>query len=259
MLMVISPAKTLDFETPSPTPHYTQPDFLDHSMMLIRVLRDKSPADIAQLMHVSDALAQLNVGRYHDWQPEFTPDNAKQAVLAFMGDVYEGLDAASLADSERTYLQQHLRILSGLYGLLRPLDLMQPYRLEMGTRLANPRGKNLYEFWGEIITTALNAQLADEARPVLLNLASDEYFKSVKPKQLRATVITPVFQDLKNGHYKIISFYAKRARGLMARWAAQHQVHDAEQLKAFDSEGYAFVAEASDATTWLFRRDPAAQ
>ena len=257
MLMVISPAKTLDFDTPAPSPQHTQPDFLDHSVALVRVLREQSPADIANLMSISDALATLNVGRFHDWQPVFTPDNAKQAVFAFMGDVYEGLDAATLNDSERDYLQQHLRILSGLYGLLRPLDLMQPYRLEMGTRLANPRGKNLYEFWGEIITDALNAKLA--AAPVLVNLASDEYFKSVKPKKLKATIITPVFQDLKNGQYKIISFYAKRARGLMARWATQHHISDAEQLKNFDSEGYAFVAEASDATTWVFRRDPAAQ
>ena len=259
MLMVISPAKTLDFDTPPRTVPYTQPAFLDHSMALIRVLRDKSPADIGQLMGISDALAQLNVGRYHDWQPDFTPDNAKQAVLAFMGDVYEGLDAASLNAAGHDYLQRHLRILSGLYGLLRPLDLMQPYRLEMGTRLANPRGKNLYEFWGSIITEALNRELAKEAAPVLVNLASDEYFKSVKTKLLDASIVTPVFQDLKNGQYKIISFYAKRARGLMARWATQRQVTDAEQLKAFDSEGYAFVPELSDAKTWLFRRDPAAQ
>ena len=259
MLMVISPAKTLDYDTPAHTARHTQPDFLAHSAELIATLRQLSPADIGQLMGISDALATLNAGRFHDWGGEFTPENAKQAVLAFMGDVYEGLDAASLSEQQLDWLQQHLRILSGLYGLLRPLDLMQAYRLEMGTRLANPRGANLYQFWGDIITDALNAELAKQPLPQLVNLASDEYFKSVKPKKLQATVITPVFQDLKNGHYKIISFYAKRARGLMARWAVQHAVSDAEALKGFNSEGYAFDANASDATHWVFRRDPLAQ
>ena len=259
MLMVISPAKTLDYDTPAHTARHTQPDFLAHSAELIATLRQLSPADIGQLMGISDALATLNAGRFHDWGGEFTPENAKQAVLAFMGDVYEGLDAASLSEQQLDWLQQHLRILSGLYGLLRPLDLMQAYRLEMGTRLANPRGANLYQFWGDIITDALNAELAKQPQPQLVNLASDEYFKSVKPKKLQATVITPVFQDLKNGHYKIISFYAKRARGLMARWAVQHAVRDAEALKGFNSEGYAFDANASDATHWVFRRDPLAQ
>ncbi len=259
MLMVISPAKTLDYDTPAHTARHTQPGFLAHSAELIATLRQLSPADIGQLMSISDALATLNAGRFHDWGGEFTPENAKQAVLAFMGDVYEGLDAASLSEQQLDWLQQHLRILSGLYGLLRPLDLMQAYRLEMGTRLANPRGANLYQFWGDIITDALNAELAKQPLPQLVNLASDEYFKSVKPKKLQATVITPVFQDLKNGHYKIISFYAKRARGLMARWAVQHAVRDAEALKGFNSEGYTFDANASDATHWVFRRDPLAQ
>jgi cytoplasmic iron level regulating protein YaaA (DUF328/UPF0246 family) len=259
MLMVISPAKTLDYDTPAHTARYTQPGFLAHSAELITTLRQLSPADIGQLMSISDTLATLNAGRFHDWGGEFTPENAKQAVLAFMGDVYEGLDANSLSEPQLGWLQQHLRILSGLYGLLRPLDLMQAYRLEMGTRLANTRGSNLYQFWGDIITDALNAELAQQAQPQLVNLASDEYFKSVKPKKLQATVITPVFQDLKNGQYKIISFYAKRARGLMARWAVEHAVTDAEALKAFNSEGYAFDAHASDATHWVFRRDPLAQ
>jgi hypothetical protein len=259
MLMVISPAKTLDYDTPAHTARHTQPGFLAHSAELVATLRQLSPADIGQLMSISDALATLNAGRFHDWGGEFTPENAKQAVLAFMGDVYEGLDAKSLSEPQLGWLQQHLRILSGLYGLLRPLDLMQAYRLEMGTRLANPRGSNLYQFWGDIITEALNAELAQQAQPQLVNLASDEYFKSVKPKKLQATVITPVFQDLKNGQYKIISFYAKRARGLMARWAVEHAVTDAEALKGFNSEGYAFDANASDATHWVFRRDPLAQ
>ncbi|MBI3145696.1 MAG: peroxide stress protein YaaA, partial [Pseudogulbenkiania sp.] len=234
MLMVISPAKTLDYTTPPRTARYTQPDFLDHSAELIEVLRQHSPAEIGRLMSISDPLAVLNAGRYADWSRPFTPGQAKQAVFAFMGDVYEGLNANQLEEAELDYLQHHLRVLSGLYGVLKPLDLMQPYRLEMGTRLANTRGKNLYEFWGDIVTDALRQRLAEAAEPVLVNLASEEYFKAVKPKQLGAPVVTPVFQDRKNGQYKIISFYAKRARGLMARWAAKHRVSTPEQLKAFD-------------------------
>nr|WP_199067440.1 peroxide stress protein YaaA [Chromobacterium sp. ASV5] len=255
MLMVISPAKTLDYDTPPATQTYTQPDLLTHSAELIETLREKSPQDIAQLMSVSDKIAQLNVGRYADWQPPFTPANAKQAALAFMGDVYEGLDAASLPPAQLDYLQQRLRILSGLYGVLRPLDLMQAYRLEMGTRLANPRGKNLYEFWGEIVTAKLNEQLEALGQRTLVNLASDEYFKAVKPKALNAAIVTPVFQDKKNGQYKIISFYAKRARGLMARWAAERGVVDPAALRGFDCEGYAFDPAASGELNWVFRRE----
>lgn len=257
MLMVISPAKTLDNTPPAAHIPYTQPDFLVHSRELITVLREKSPADLAKLMSISDALAVLNAGRFADWHTPFGPDNAKQAVLAFMGDVYEGLDATHLDADGLSYLQQHLRILSGLYGCLRPLDLMQPYRLEMGTRLVNPRGKDLYTFWGQIITDALNQRLAEDRDPVLVNLASEEYFKSVKRAQLNAAIVTPVFQDKKNGQYKIISFYAKRARGLMVRWATLNRVSQPEQLKEFDSEGYAFDADASSELTWVFRRDPA--
>ncbi|UTH74856.1 peroxide stress protein YaaA [Chromobacterium sp. IIBBL 290-4] len=255
MLMVISPAKTLDYQTPPALSRFSQPDLLDHSAELIAALRQKSPLDIAKLMSISDALANLNVGRYADWQPPFTPGNAKQAVYAFMGDVYEGLNAATLDEPAVSYLQNHLRILSGLYGALRPLDLMQAYRLEMGTRLANGRGKNLYEFWGGIVTDKLNEQLDALGQRTLVNLASDEYFKSVKPKLLNAAIVTPVFQDKKNGQYKIISFYAKRARGLMARWAAERGVTDPVQLRGFDSEGYAFDATASSELSWVFRRD----
>lgn len=254
MLMVLSPAKTLDYTTPPHTTRHTQPDFLADSQQLIQVLREKSPADIAKLMDISDALATLNVGRYHDWHPDFTPANAKQAVLAFLGDVYEGLDAASLNEDQLDYLQSHLRILSGLYGLLRPLDLMQPYRLEMGTKLANPRGTNLYAFWGERITDALNTLLDESDNPVLVNLASDEYFKSVKPAKLHGRLITPVFQDYKNGQYKIISFYAKQARGLMARWAALHKVDVPEALQDFNLAGYHFDSSESDTRRWVFRR-----
>lgn len=259
MLMVISPAKTLDTTTPLATRQHTQPDLLEHSRELIAVLRGKSPAELAQLMSISDALARLNAGRYEDWATPFTPDNARPAVLTFMGDVYEGLDAASLAEDELGWLQQHLAILSGLYGVLRPLDLMQPYRLEMGTRLTNPRGANLYQFWGDTVTDVLRQRIAHSGSPVLVNLSSDEYFKSVKPKALGVRVVTPVFQDLKNGQYKVISFYAKRARGLMARWAVQHRVDDVEALRGFNAEGYAFDASASGPDQWVFRRDPAQQ
>ncbi|QLG89600.1 peroxide stress protein YaaA [Chitinibacter bivalviorum] len=250
MLMLISPAKTLDYTTPPNTPQFSQPDFLAHSAQLIEVLRQKSPAEIGELMHISDELSVLNVGRYHSWQPDFTPDNAKQAVLAFMGDVYEGLAAASMNQAQLNYLSQHLRILSGLYGLLRPLDLMQPYRLEMGTKLANPRGKNLYEFWGTQITDTINGLESE----TIVNLASDEYFKSVKPKLLKARLITPVFEDFKGGKYKIISFYAKRARGLMVRYAALNHIQQANDLKGFDLDGYRLDEAVSEPNRWVFRR-----
>lgn len=254
MLIVLSPAKSLDYETPPVTDFHTQPDFLKHSAELIGVLKPYSPQQIAELMDVSDAIAALNAARYATWTPKFTPKNAKQAVLAFNGDVYDGLDASSLNKKQLDYTQSHVRILSGLYGLLRPLDLMQPYRLEMGTKLKNPRGKDLYAFWGEMITAALNEVIAERKAPALVNLASEEYFKSVKPKLLNAPVITPVFEDWKNGKYKIISFFAKRARGLMTRYAAQKGIKKAEKLKDFDSDGYAFEPKASTETTWVFRR-----
>ena len=258
MILVISPAKALDYETPPTTATFTQPDFLDHAAELIEVLREKSPAQIAELMSLSDPLSSLNVARYASWSRPFAPDNAKQALLAFNGDVYEGLDAKTLDDDDLAWAQDHLRIISGLYGVLRPLDLMQAYRLEMGTRLANPRGKNLYEFWGERITDELNRLLAREEEAgrerVLLNLASDEYFKSVKPKKLAGRIVTPVFEDWKGGRYKIISFYAKRARGLMTRYAVTRRLTVPEDLQGFDLDGYAFAPEASEARTWVFRR-----
>ena len=258
MILVISPAKALDYETPPTTATFTQPDFLDHAAELIEVLREKSPAQIAELMSLSDPLSSLNVARYASWSRPFAPDNAKQALLAFNGDVYEGLDAKTLDDEDLAWAQDHLRILSGLYGVLRPLDLMQAYRLEMGTRLANPRGKNLYEFWGERITDELNRLLAREEEAgrerVLVNLASDEYFKSVKPKKLKGRIVTPVFEDWKGGRYKIISFYAKRARGLMSRYVITRRIDEVEALQGFDAEGYAFAADASDANTLVFRR-----
>ncbi len=254
MLIVLSPAKTLDYDTPSTTGEHTLPDFIENAAELIEVLKDLSPADVSELMDISDALAVLNVTRYATWSRKFTKKNAKQAILAFNGDVYEGLDAGSMTAKQLSYAQSHIRILSGLYGALRPLDLMQPYRLEMGTRLANPRGKDLYTFWGGIVTEALNKVIATQKHKVLVNLASEEYFKVVKPKQLDAEVITPVFEDWKGGKYKVISFYAKRARGLMARYAAAKGITQAGKLKSFDAEGYAFDEAVSTEREWVFRR-----
>jgi len=255
MLMVISPAKTLDYETPPITERFTLPQHLDHSQQLIELLRDYSPAQISELMHLSDKLAALNVARYGSWTAEFTPDNAKQALLAFKGDVYTGLNVDDFTDDDLLFAQQHLRMLSGLYGLLRPLDLMQPYRLEMGTKLVNPRGKDLYAFWGERISDWLNEALREQGDDVLLNLASNEYFSSVKRKALNARVIDFDFKDMKNGQYKIISFYAKKARGLMARWVIKERIAKPEQLSAFDYEGYRFSADDSSANHLVFLRD----
>src|SRR5450830_158638 len=206
MLIVLSPAKSLDYDTPPTTDLHTKPDFIARSAELIEVLKEKSPAQISTLMGISDQLAALNVERYASWSRKFTTKNSKQAVLAFNGDVYEGLDAASLSAKQLDYVQTHVRILSGLYGALRPLDLMQPYRLEMGTRFANPAGKDLYAFWGDDVTLSLNEALTSHKSRTMINLASEEYFKVVRPKVLNANVITPVFQDWKGGQYKIISF-----------------------------------------------------
>jgi len=254
MLIVLSPAKSLDYDTPSTTDLHTKSEFVARSAELIAVLKQKSPAQISTLMGISDQLALLNVDRYASWSSKSTSKNSKQAVLAFNGDVYEGLNAASLSAKQLDYVQSHVRILSGLYGVLRPLDLMQPYRLEMGTKLVNPYGKDLYAFWGEQVTLALNAELAQHKSRVLLNLASEEYFKVIKRKVLEAQVISPVFEDWKGGKYKIISFYAKRARGLMARYAALKGINQPDRLKGFDLEGYAFDASASSETSWIFRR-----
>ncbi|MDR0776466.1 MAG: peroxide stress protein YaaA [Azonexus sp.] len=254
MLILLSPAKSLDYQTPPHVVAYTQPAFLEQSASLIEQLRRLSPADIAHLMSLSDALALLNFHRYADWHLPFTPDNAKQAVLAFDGDVYDGLAARTLSADDLAFAQRRVRILSGLYGILRPLDLMQPYRLEMGTRLANAAGKDLYAFWGERLVTAINDELAGMARPVIVNLASAEYFKAAVGRRIAGAVIQPVFEDWKNGRYKIVSFYAKRARGLMTRYAVLNRLVEPEGLKNFAEEGYAFAAEVSDATTWVFRR-----
>lgn len=254
MLMVISPAKTLDFESPASTAQFSQADFLAQSQQLIDQLRILTPADISELMHISNKLGELNYQRFLNWHIPFTQANAKQALLAFKGDVYTGLAAQTFNDDDFNFAQNHLRILSGLYGLLRPLDLIQAYRLEMGTRFENTHGSNLYSFWGSQLTQALNKQLQTINATVLLNLASNEYFKAVKPSSLNAEVITPVFKDFKNGKYKIISFYAKKARGLMAAYIIQHQLQDVKAIKAFDSEGYAYNAELSTAREWVFTR-----
>ena len=252
MLLVISPAKTLDLDTPPTTKLHSTPAFLDRSAQLIDVLRTRSPGQISELMGISDKLAALNVGRYADWSTDVS--DARQAVMSFDGDVYGGLDARTLTPKQLAYTQEHLRILSGLYGLLRPLDLMHPYRLEMGIRLANPAGKDLYTFWGDTITEALNRQAAETGAKALINLASEEYFKSVRLTSLDVPVITPVFEDFKNGKYKIISFFAKRARGLMARYAAVKGLTDPLKLQRFDVDGYAFVADGSSERSWVFRR-----
>lgn len=255
MLALISPAKTLDYETALPTDTYTQPRLLEQSQQLIDVCRKLSATEIASLMTVSEKIANLNVERFRDWNAEFDFSNARQALFAFKGDVYTGLDAYHLKDHDIDFAQQHLRMLSGLYGLLRPLDLMMPYRLEMGTKLKNSRGNNLYEFWGSIITDQINQDLAEIDAKVLVNLASDEYYKSVNEKKIRAEIIKPVFLDQKNGKYKVISFYAKKARGLMARYLIENKLSQVEQLKAFDSEGYYFDAESSSDKELVFKRD----
>ena len=255
MLVVVSPAKNLDFDTQVPVSEYTQPALLGDADALAQECKALSPADLSSLMKISDKLATLNANRFAEFSTPFTPDNARQALFAFNGDVYTGLDAQSLSEDDIAYAQQHLRILSGLYGVLRPLDLMQAYRLEMGTKLANSRGKNLYEYWGDTVTTEINKALAAQGDNVLVNLASNEYFKSVKPKQVDGMIITPVFKDKKNGQYKIISFFAKKARGLMARYILQNKVEDVAGLKAFDTAGYYFSEEQSTETELVFLRE----
>src|SRR5690606_16609281 len=233
MLLLISPAKALDYDTPPHIQTHTRPLFVDDASELIEVMRQKSPQQIASLMDLSDKLAALNAARYQAWSPRFTAKNSKQAVLAFDGDVYGGLDARSLDEADLDWLQQHLCILSGLYGVLRPLDRMQPYRLEMGTRLATSKGKNLYQFWGEQIAEYLNERAAADKSPVVVNLASEEYFKAVDRRTLIPRVVNCVFEERKADGYKIVSFFAKRARGLMVRYAVTNRVNHVEQLQGF--------------------------
>ena len=255
MLILLSPAKSLDYDTPSTTDRHTLPQFTADSAALIEVLRPYTPVQLASLMDLSDALATLNVARYAAWSPRFTARNSKQAVLAFNGDVYEGLDAPSLKQKDLDWAQDHVAILSGLYGILRPLDWMQPYRLEMGTRLKTPKGKNLYEFWGSEVANYLNQRAQADVSPVVINLASEEYFKVVDRKALRPRVVTCAFEERKADGYKVISFMAKRARGLMVRYAVAHRVTTPEQLKGFDLEGYRFVPAVSSPDRLVFRRE----
>ena len=255
MLFLLSPAKKLDYDSVVATQAHTQPLFVKEATALIKVLKEKSSDEISALMDLSPALSQLNVERYASWKPTFSSANSRQAILAFNGDVYEGLDAPSLSEKDLLWAQDHVAILSGLYGVLRPLDLMRPYRLEMGTRLSNPAGSNLYTFWSKTIAIYLTKQLATEKEPVIINLASEEYFKSVDLKALKARVVQCVFQDGKQGVFKVVSFHAKRARGLMARFAITHRMTQPEGLKKFDSEGYAFTPEHSTENKLVFRRE----
>ena len=255
MLVVVSPAKNLDYESPVPADKSTQPALLEDAQELVERCKALSPADLSSLMGISDKLAVLNANRFAEFSTPFTTENARQALFAFNGDVYTGLDAYSLKDTDIDYAQRHLRILSGLYGVLRPLDLMQPYRLEMGTKLDTERGKDLYAFWDKTITENLNQALKEQGDNVLVNLASNEYFKSVKKKALDAMIVTPQFKDKKNGQYKVISFYAKKARGLMARYIVENQVDDVAGLKAFDEQGYYFSEEQSSDTDLVFLRE----
>ncbi len=257
MLILLSPAKSLDYDTPAPAqwqgPH-SLPSFLPETTQLIEILRQKAPQDLAALMKISDALASLNVARYAAWSPQFTANNARPALLAFNGDVYEGLDARHLTQADIAWAQQHLRILSGLYGVLRPLDWMQPYRLEMSTRLATTVGHNLYQFWGIKIASHLQQDLVNEPVPMVLNLASQEYFKSVDTSALASRIVDCVFEEWKGDRYKIVSIHAKRARGLMARYAIQQRTTTPEQLYDFTAEGYAFDPYASTSNRLVFRR-----
>jgi cytoplasmic iron level regulating protein YaaA (DUF328/UPF0246 family) len=254
MLFLLSPAKSLDYETPLPELPHTLPGFVPQSSELIEVLREKSPAQIAELMDLSDKLAGLNAARYEAWAPEFTPHNSRQAALAFNGDVYEGLDAKTLSAAQLAWAQERLCILSGLYGVLRPLDWMQPYRLEMGTTLATAKGKNLYQFWGAQIAQYLNERAASQKTPVIVNLASEEYFKAVDRRALQVPVVACAFEEFKAGKYKIISFMAKRARGLMVRYAIEKKADSIKKLESFNVEGYALAPEVSSPERLVFRR-----
>jgi len=254
MLIVLSPAKSLDFQTPISTNISTVPELLNEAEELVSISRGLSELDLIRLMEISPALARLNVDRFQQWTKTPDSNQSRQAIFAFNGDVYEGLNATSLQARHLNYLQKHVRILSGLYGVLRPMDQLQAYRLEMGTSLITPRGKNLYQFWGQKVTDVLNEQLRSLNKKVLVNLASEEYFKVVKSVSLNAGIINPVFQDWKNGRYKIISFYAKRARGLMARYCAENAIADPELLKNFNVDGYLYDEEASENGRWVFRR-----
>jgi cytoplasmic iron level regulating protein YaaA (DUF328/UPF0246 family) len=254
MITIISPAKTLDFKSNVQTSINSQPEFLTDSQILMDELRKLNPKDIASLMKVNDDIANLNFERNLSWRTPFTPENSKQALLAFRGQVFVGLDAKSLTEEDLLFAQDNLRILSGFYGALKPLDLIQAYRLEMGIKLKNPRGKNLYEFWGLKIGEYLNKELEKHKSKVLINLASNEYFKSIKPKLINGEIITPIFKELKGNEYKVITVYAKTARGLMSRFIIQNRIESSEDIKAFDTDGYLFNQDLSTEKEWVFTR-----
>ncbi len=255
MLFIVSPAKTLDYDTPLPIQEVSQPPFISQSSLLIDRLKELSNEELEALMKISPKLSELNSARYQEWSAQHAPSaTCRQAVLAFKGDVYQGLDAYHWSEEDFQNGQQQLRILSGLYGVLRPLDLLHPYRLEMGTRLTVGEHRNLYQFWGSQVTEHLNKDLTESDNPALINLASNEYYSVVKPKEVQAPIITPDFKDWKNGKYKVISFYAKKARGMMVKWAIQNKVSSPEDLKGFDVAGYGYNAEMSSGNNWVFSR-----
>jgi uncharacterized protein len=254
MLIVISPAKTLDFETAPITNIHTQPEFMKETWQLVKQLKKMTPAEVSSLMKISDKLGVLNYLRFNEWKTPFTLSNAKQALLAFKGDVYTGIDAESFSSQEFKFAQKHLRILSGLYGVLKPLDLIQAYRLEMGTSLENKKGKDLYDFWGTKITEQINQDLKASKSKYLINLASNEYFKSLQAKDINAKIIVPVFKDYKNGKYKIISFLAKKARGQMSAYIIKNKLKDPEDIKAFNVGGYKYNKSGSNESNWAFQR-----
>ena len=254
MIIVLSPAKTLDYEFESNREH-SVPAFLSQSSKLISNLKTKEPKDIASLMGLSDKLATLNFDRYQSWSPaKKVSDDSKPSMLVFKGDVYQGLQAEDLNNAEMKFAQKHIRILSGLYGILRPLDLMKPYRLEMGTKLQTSEGKNLYEFWGDKVQKNVLNELKDQRSDLLINLASKEYFTVLGKLPEDINVVTPTFKDYKNGNYKIISFYAKKARGLMARWIIQNKLTNFEDLSGFDVDGYKYSKAESTANVPVFLR-----
>lgn len=255
MLMLISPAKTLDFATPHHRIRATEPAHLDASAELVEVLRERSAEDLEHLMRISPALGELNARRFQQWHRPFTAANARPALFAFKGEVYQGLRAATLSAPDIRWAQRHLRILSGLYGLLRPLDLIQPYRLEMGTRLQFAGHRNLYDFWGDRLTDAINAELAGLRRPVLLNLASREYFGAIDPERVAARIVTPSFKERRNGRYQFLSMFGKRARGLMARYVIDHRISSLDALREFQTDGYRYAEDLSDGDEWVFVRD----
>ena len=254
MLIVISPAKTLDLESDYKAPELSQPEFLGDTRKLVKQMRTYSSSDLKKLMNTSDAISELNVDRYKKWKTPFREDNARPSIFTFKGDVYTGLEAEKLSKKDLEYAQDHLRILSGLYGSLKPLDLMQAYRLEMGTALKTERGKNLYEFWGDKVTKSINRDLKSTGEDVLVNLASNEYFSVLDKKALNARVVQPVFKDYSSGKYRVLSFFAKKARGQMAAWIIKNRIEEASELSTFGLDGYRYSKTESTEEKPVFLR-----